>query len=220
MDISLISCIEEDEGIVLQSVVHPLAQLLLGDDGACRVVRETEVDDVDRTALRQFGNKAVLSRRGHISHVAPAPVTISAAATYHHVRVDVDRIDGIGDADEVIPVQQLLEVARVTLGSVVDEDLVETEAHAARCKVVLHDSFTQEFVSLLGSITSESVSCCHLVDGLMHRLDDGRTERLCDITDTERDDVGLGVHHLEGIDLLGNVSEQVVVLQVQKMYVY
>ena len=54
----------------------------------------------------------------------------------------------------------------------------------------------------------------------MHRLDNGRTERLSDITDTERDDVGLGVRHLEGIDLLGNVSEQVVVLQVQKMYVY
>ena len=54
----------------------------------------------------------------------------------------------------------------------------------------------------------------------MHRLDNGRTERLSDVANTERDNVGLGMHHLEGIDLLGNVGKQVVVLQVQEVNVY
>jgi hypothetical protein len=54
----------------------------------------------------------------------------------------------------------------------------------------------------------------------MHSLDNGRTEWLGDITDAQGNHISLGVHHLEGIDFLGNVGEQVVVLQVQEMNVY
>jgi hypothetical protein len=54
----------------------------------------------------------------------------------------------------------------------------------------------------------------------MHSLHDSGCQRLGHIADAQRNHIGLGVHHLEGIHLLGNVGEQIVVLQVQEMYVY
>ena len=220
LNVSLVGGIEEDEGIVLQGVVHPLAQFLAGDDGARRVVGIAEVDDVDGASLGQFGNETVLGCRGHVAHVGPAAVAVGAAAAYHDVGVDVDGIDGVGDADEVVPVQQLLEVAGVALGAVVDEDFVDAEADATRLEVVLQDGLAQEVVALLGSVATEAVGGGHLVNGTVHGLDDGGAERLGDVADAERDDVGLGVHHTEGVDLLGDVGEEVVLLEVQEVDVY
>ena len=73
---------------------------------------------------------------------------------------------------------------------------------------------------MFGTVASEAVGCGHLVDRLVHSLYDGRAERLGDIAYTERDDIGLGVHHLEDIDLLGDVGKEVVVLQVEEVDVY
>ena len=116
--------------------------------------------------------------------------------------------------------EQFLEVAGVALGTVVDEDFVDAEADATRLEVVLQNGLAQEVIALLGAVASEAVGGGHLVDGLVHGLDDGGAERLGDVADTERDDVGLGVHHLEGVDLLGDVGEQVVLLEVQEVDVY
>ena len=96
-----------------------------------------------------------------------------AAAANHHVRVDIDGIDGVGDTDEVVPVQQFLEVTRVGLRTVVDENLVDVEVDAARQEVVLQNGLTQEVVALLRAIASESLGCSHLVGCLVHRLDNG-----------------------------------------------
>ena len=102
LDVGLIGGIVEDEGIVLQCVVHPLAQLLLGDNRTRGVVRIAEVDDIDGTTFRKVRNKTVLSIGGHIAHVGPATIFIDAAAAYHHVGVDIDGIDGVGHTDEVL----------------------------------------------------------------------------------------------------------------------
>ena len=66
----------------------------------------------------------------------------------------------------------------------------------------------------------EPLGSSHLLGSLMHRLDDGRAEWLGDISDTEGDDVSLGMHYLKSIHLLGDVSEQVVVLEIEEMGVY
>ena len=80
--------------------------------------------------------------------------------------------------------EQFLEVARVALGTVVDEYLVKAEAYTTGCEVVLQDGFAEELITLLWAVASEPIHRAHLVDGLVHGLDDGRTERLGDITDT------------------------------------
>ena len=86
--------------------------------------------------------------------------------------------------------------------------------------IVLEDGFTEEVVALLRTIAAKALDGAHLVGSLVHGLDDGWCQGLGDVTDTQGDHIGLGVHHLEGIDLFGNVGEQVVVLQVQKVNVY
>ncbi len=214
LNVGLIGGIIEDEGIVLQRVVHPLAQLLLADDRTRGVVGIAEIDDIDGTALGQVGHKTVLCMGGHIAHVGPTTVFVDAAATYHHVGVDIDGIDGVGHADEVVPVEQLLEVARVGLRTVIDEDLVDVEVDATRPEVVLQDSFAQEVVSLFRTVATKSLGRSHLVDSLMHGLRHGRTQRLGDVANAKTDDVGTWVHHLESVDLLGDIGEQVVVLEV------
>ena len=219
-DIGGVGGIVKDEGVVLQGVVHPLAQLGFGDDGTCGVVGVAQVDHVDGTTLGQLGHKTVLGRGGQVAHIGPASVAESATATYHHVGVDIDGVDGIGDANEVVPVEQLLEVTRIALCTIVDKDLVDIEVDATRQEVVLEDGFTEEVVTLLRTIAAKTLDGAHLVGGLVHGLDHSGCQGLRDVADTQGDDVGLGVHHLEGIDLLSNVGEQVVVLQVQEMNVY
>ena len=112
-DVSLIGGIVEDQGVVLQSVVHPLAQFLFGDNRTRGVVGVTQVDHVHMAVLGDAGREAVLRRTGHIDHIGPATVLEGTATSDHHIRVDIDRIDGIGDADEVVPVQQFLDVTCV-----------------------------------------------------------------------------------------------------------
>ena len=74
-----------DQGVVLQSVVHPLSQLLFGDNRTRGVVGVTQVDHVHMAVFGKAGCKAVLCRTGHIHHVRPASVLKGAATAYHHV---------------------------------------------------------------------------------------------------------------------------------------
>ena len=116
--------------------------------------------------------------------------------------------------------QQFLEVTRIGLRTVINEDLVDIKVDATWQEVVLQDGLAQEVIALLRAIAVESLGGSHLVDSLMHSLSNGRTQRLGDVADAETDDVGTWVHHLESVDLLGDVGEQVVVLEVQEVDVY
>ena len=71
--------------------------------------------------------------------------------------------------------EQLLEVACVTFGTIVDEYLVEAEAYTTGCKVVLEDGLAEEPIALFRPVASETVYRAHLVDGLVHGLDNGGT---------------------------------------------
>ena len=116
--------------------------------------------------------------------------------------------------------EQLLEVTRVRLGTVVNEDLVDVEMDATWQEVVLQNRLTQEVIALFRTVATESLCGGHLIDSLVHGLCNGRAQWLCDVADAEADDISTRVHHLESVDLLGDVSKQVVVLEVQEMDVY
>ena len=87
-------------------------------------------------------------------------------------------------------------------------------------EVVLQDSLAQEVVALLRAVPTKPLGGGHLIDSLVHGLGDGGTQRLGDIANAETDDVGTWVHHLESVDLLGDVGKQIVLLQVQEVNVY
>ena len=82
------------------------------------------------------------------------------------------------------------------------------------------EHITKEIIALLRTVAAESLSSRHLIGGFMHSLDDSGSKGLGDIADPKADDVGLGMGDLKGIDLLGNICEQIVVLQVEEMNVY
>ena len=76
----------------------------------------------------------------HVGYVAPLAVLKNSRSANHHVRVDIYRINRVGDTDVVIPSQNLLDISCIALGSVVYEYLVGVEMNAARQEVVLDDS--------------------------------------------------------------------------------
>ena len=98
--------------------------------------------------------------------------------------------------------------------------LAPVQADASGEEVVFQDGIAQEVVTLLGPVAAETLLVGHLVGGLVHGLDDGGAEGLGDVADAQRDDVGFGMDGLEGIHLLGDVGEQVVVRQFQEVFVY
>ena len=120
----------------------------------------------------------VLCRTREISHVAPFVARPYACAPYFHVRVDVSGIDGICDANRVVPPHQFLYVARIALRPVTDEDFADVDANAPRKVIVFHDGFAQEFISLYRTVTMEARLPRHFVHRPMHRLYHCRTKRL------------------------------------------
>ena len=172
LDVSLISSIVEDECIVLKRVVYPLAQLGLRDNGTCGVVRIAQVDHIN-AAVGQLGHKTVLGIARHIQHIRPTTILLNSRTTNHHVRIDVNRIDRIGNADRVIPAHQFLNVTRIALGAIVDKHLVAIQMDTTWQEIVLQDSIAQEIVALLRSVATEPLTGGHFVGSLVDSLDNG-----------------------------------------------
>ena len=141
LDVSLVGCIIEYYCIIVYGIVYPFAQLLFRQHGARRVVRIAEVYHVD-PMIRKLRYKIVLCCAREVSHIAPFSRIISySCTTYHHVGVDIYRINRVGDTDGVVPSYNLLDVSCVALCTIVDEDLVGIKTYAARSIVVFYYCF-------------------------------------------------------------------------------
>ncbi len=218
LDVCLVGSVVEDDALVLDSVVHPLAKLLLGDDRTRWVVRVAEVNHI-HTMVWNLRSEAVALIAWHVSHVAPLAILEDSRSAYHHVRVDIYWINRVGDTDVVVPSQNLLDISCVALRSVVHEYLVRVEVDATRQEVVLDDGLTEEVVASLRTVATECGLHCHLIHCLVHCLDDGRAERLGNVADTQADNSLLRVGNLVGVHLLCDVGKQVIVSQLQEMFI-
>ena len=74
----------------------------------------------------------------------------------HGVGVDIDGIDRIGDGNGIVPADEFLNVTCITLGTVVDENLIYVEMNTAGQEIVLQDGLPQESVTLFGTVAVES----------------------------------------------------------------
>ena len=164
--------------------------------------------------------EVVLVGARHVVHVAPSAVLEYAGASAHHVGVYIYGINRVGHADGVVPPHYFAYVSRVALRSVVDENLAWVEVYSAWCEVVFHYGAAQEVVAPLRTVAVECGFFSHFVHRLVHGFYHGGTQRLCHIAYAEADYTHLRMCHLEGVHLLGNVCEQVVVRQFQEMFVY
>jgi hypothetical protein len=142
-----------------------------------------------------------------------------ARAPRHHIRVEVDRVDRVGDGDADVLGEDLLDVAAIALGPVGDEDLVRVDLAAARLVVVPGDGFTEKCVPLVRAVPLEGLTVRHLVRGGMQGGDTDGGERFRDVADAEPDDCARGVGLLAGGDTAGDVGEKVGRLQLGVVFV-
>ena len=155
LDISLIGCIIENECIVLNGIVYPLSQFVACNHRSRGVIGITQIDNI-HPLVGQCRSEIILGGTRHVSHVAPfAVLTQLSRTSYHHVRVDIHRIDRVGYSNTVIPSHQFLEITGITLGTVINEYLTCLKMNAACNEIVLYDSITQKLITLLRTISSE-----------------------------------------------------------------
>ena len=213
LDKCFIGCVKQDERVVGEGIIHPFLQLRFGEGSARRIVRIAEVNDVD-ALVRNFGNEVVGGSAGHVGYVAPLAVLFQYAGTSaHHVAVNIYGIDGIGDPHTVVMAEDVADVSRIAFRPVVDEYFLRAEMNAARCVIVFNDGINQKVVSLFGAVSMKCLGVGHLVHCLVHRLDAGLRQWAGNVSDTQTDDVLLGVRYPESIDLFGYVREQITARQ-------
>ena len=187
----------------------PGLELRARGDRARRIVRRAQVHDVD-TLGRRIGLEAIRLVADEVCQPGVAPVGANRRCTpRHHVRVDVDRIDRIGDGDARGEREDLLDVAAIALAAIADEDLVSRDVDTARRIVVLADRLDEEVVTLLRAVAAKRLALAHLVDGRVHRVDDRGCERLGDISDAEADDLRIGMRRRVGTHATTDLGEQV-----------
>ena len=101
-------------------------------DRARRVVREAEVHEVHRLAGK-LRKKATLLAARQIEQALVCALCIGVPGPpRHHIRVDVDRVDGIRDRHAGARREDLLDVSTVALRAVGDEDLIRGRSRRPR----------------------------------------------------------------------------------------
>ena len=138
LDVGLIRGVVHDDRVVRQGVVDPFLELLLAEGRSGRVIWIAKVDDVD-AAAGQARDEVVLGRAGDIDDIAPTVVDQCARTSAHDVRVDIDRIDRIGDADTVVVPEDVTDVAAIALGAIADKDLARLDRDAPAGIVVFYN---------------------------------------------------------------------------------
>src|SRR4051812_4396615 len=129
--------------------------------------------------VRRIGHEAVFRRARQIKNsfvTAVAPRW--TGMTSHHVRVYVDRINGIRNRDAVLMSEDVEDEPAIGFGAVRDEDLIVGDLDAAIAKIMLGDFPAKKFVALVGRITAKSFAMTEFLDRAMHRGDHGRRQRL------------------------------------------
>ena len=87
----------------------------------------------------------------------------------HDVGVHIDRIDRVGDQDDIAASEQVCDISRIALGAVGDKDGVRVHIHAVFL-IISRDGVPGRFVSLLRAVAFERIGCGHGVHAFMQRV--------------------------------------------------
>ena len=94
-----------------------------------RIVGKAQVDQVHRLG-GQVGNEAIFRGAVQIDNALVAAVPERSTAAGHHIGVQVDRIDRVGDGNANIGGKDFLNVAGVAFGPVADENFIGVDVRA------------------------------------------------------------------------------------------
>ena len=103
---------------------------------------------------------------------------------HHHIGIDVNRINRIGDRDFVLIAQNIENETAVALRTVGHENLIVRDVDLAIAEIFLRDCRSQEFVPLLGSIAAKRFTVPQLVSGAFDRFDGRLRQRLGHVADS------------------------------------
>ena len=182
-------------------IVDPFFQLSLGVCRAGGVIGRAEVYYIRMNAGVGQGQKVV----------SLGSVGIDNLSACHDVGVNIDRVNGVGDKNGVVVVEQVKYVAKIALCALGDEYLLGFDVNAESL-VVAADAFTEEIVAAILAVALECLLDSHLGDRLVHSLDNGGAERQGDVADTHFYDFSLGVRARILCSARGNLGKQVAFL--------
>ena len=124
---------------MLAGVLDPTHQLLARCHRTGRIVGETKVNKIDMFLWR-LGNKTVFRGAGQINDAFVAAVLLrGAGVTGHHVCIDVDRINWIGNGNFVLIAKNIEDVAAIAFRSVRDKNFVVRDVDLAIAIIFLSD---------------------------------------------------------------------------------
>lgn len=138
--------------------------------------------------LRRVGNEAVAGAAGEVNdfRVGTGLVRLAGVAG-HDVRIDIDRIDRVGDGDFVFVAEHVEDVPAIALRAVADEHLVVGHVEALVAEIILRNRGAEKIIALLRPIAFEGGAAGHFIDGPVQRGDNGGRERLGHIADAATD---------------------------------
>ena len=217
LDEGLVGGVEENDRIVLLRILHPGFELGAGGDGTGRVVGEAEIDEVG-FFVRNVRDKLVSGIAGQVEQAGVSAVLIGVAGIAgHHVGVHVNRIDRVGDGDDVALAEDVEDVAGIALRAIRDENFVGRDAEVG--ELVVDDCLAEELVALLGPVAFEGLATGHFLNAIVHRLNHGGGQRLGYIADATADDAGGLVRIFSGINPhpAGDFREQVTGFELEEI---
>ena len=138
-NVSFVSGVEQNERIMLTRVINPAGKLLARRDRAGRVVGKTKINEIDMFLWR-LGNEIVFGRAWQINDAfVTAVFSRRARVTGHHVGVDIDRINRIGDRDFVLVAENIEDVPAIAFRTVGNKNLVVSDVDLAIAVIVLRN---------------------------------------------------------------------------------
>ena len=138
-NVGLVGCVEQDQCVVLPRVIDPARKLFARRHRAGGIVWKTKINKIDMF-LRRFGDKFVFRVARQINDSFVASVFARrAGVTGHHVRVDVNRVNRIGDRDFVLIAKNIENKTAIAFRSVRDKNLLVCDVDLAIAKILLRD---------------------------------------------------------------------------------
>ena len=144
LDEGFVGRIIKNECLLPEGIIDPLCQFLLRDDSPRGVVGIAEIDDVEMLRWN-IARKAVPHMAGDVLE----------GASCHDVRVHINRIDGVGDAHDVVGRENVADVARVALGTIADEHFFAVKLNASGKEIMLDDGVDEEVTTGIDDIMAD-----------------------------------------------------------------
>ena len=191
-------------------IVNPLLQLVFCDGSTCRIIWQTQINDV-RIFLRELRNEIVLFCAWHVDDIAPhlSFRIVSTGSACHNIGIHINRVNRITYSDAVIYGKNLLDISGITLCSVGYKNLICADVASSCFIVIVRNGSAQELISEIRCITVEGLCISHFCNCTMHCIDNCRCQWLGNITDSKTNQCFLRICSLVCTYFFCNRAEQI-----------